>query len=94
MYRVRLLDVAGSVLKSVPVDFTDFCLDPSHRGQKDHIRGDVVTHHKVVTTVKVPALQNVSEIQIANVVGERITVLGRVDRKTVLSLAAARKEVR
>ncbi len=93
-YRVRLLDASGEILKSIPVDFTDFCLDPSHRGQKDHMRGDVVRPHKVVTTIKVPALPGVSEIHITKVVGKKITVLGKVDRKTVLSLAAKRQEVK
>lgn len=93
-YRVRLLDANGKLLSSIPVDFTDFCLDPAHRGQKDHMQGDVITHHKVATTVKVPALPGVAEVQIANVVGKHTTVLGRIDRKSVLTLVARTQEVK
>ena len=93
-YRLRLLDAKGRQLSSIPIDLTDFCLDPSHRGKKDHVRGDVIIQHKVVTSVKVPALPAVAEIQIINLVGKQANVLGKVDRKSIITLAGGSKEVK
>jgi hypothetical protein len=93
-YRVRLLDKAGKQLSSIPMDLTDFCLNPSHRGKKDHMRGDVIIQHKVVTTVKVPALPGVENIQITSLLGGKITVIGKIDRKSIITLTNKSKEVK
>ena len=93
-FRLRLLDADGKQLSSIPVDLTDFCLDPTHRGKKDHVRGDVIVQHTVVTTIKVPALPTVAKIQIVKLVGGKASVLGNVDRKTILTLASKSKEVK
>lgn len=93
-FRIRLLDAKGKLLSSIPVDLTDFCLDPAHRGKKDHVRGDVIIQHKVVTTIKVPALTDVAEIHIARLVGKNLKVLGKIDRKSVTGLVGKQKEVR
>ena len=93
-YRVRLFDAEGKQLSSIPMDLTDFCLDPSHRGKKDHVRGDIIIQHKVVTTVKVPALPNVAEIQIARLRGGKTTVVGKIDRKSIITLTSKTKEVK
>lgn len=92
-YRVSVFDAAGKLLGAAPLDLTDFCLHPAHRGQKDHVTGDVIIKHDVVTTVKVPAFDKAAEIRIARVDAGKLVVLGRIDRKTLTGMIV-RKEVR
>ena len=93
-FRLHLLDAGGKRLSSMPIDLSDFCLNPAHRGKKDHVRGDVIVQHRVVTTIKVPALPALHEIRIIQMRGERTTLLGKIDRKSILTFAHKPKEVR
>ena len=93
-FRLQLLDANGKLLKSTPIDLSDFCLDPAHVGKKDHVNGDRIVQHKVCMTFKVPAIATVASIRIAKVTGATPTIYGELDRKTLDALQAKSREVR
>ena len=95
-YRVALLDSKGKVLTTVPLDLSSFCMNPSHRGDGPHLRGDVVYEHAVVMTVKVPARPDAAEVRIEDVSDAKKPVsMGSIDRKSLVELTGAnRKRVR
>ncbi len=93
-FHLQLFDAKGKRLKSIPIDLTDFCMDPAHVGKKDHIRGNQIIQHKVCMTFKIPALAEVAEVRITKVTGATPTVYGKIDRKTIVALATAGGEVR
>ena len=89
-YRVQLIDSAGKVLATVPLDLSKFCMDSTHEGDPAHLRGDVVRSHRVTCTVKVPARADVAEIRIERAGdADRPKRLGASDVKSVRELLAA-----
>ncbi len=101
-YRIRLVDALGKTLHTVPLDLSNFCLDPAHKGQKPHVRGDVVFDHKVSINVKVPgddgfAVLHIEKVTTPDSGGEpTIRTLGTITKKnlsTLLSATAAKPKV-
>lgn len=92
-YRVSLVDSKGVVLATAPLDLSPFCMDPTHRGEVPHVRGDVVREHAVVITVKVPARADAAEVRIENISDPKNPVsLGSIDRKSLLAMTAPVKK--
>ncbi len=93
-FSLRLFDAKGSLLKTIPLDLTDYCMKPEHREQGPHVRGDVIVEHKVACTIKIPARSDIAEIRIEKrIEGEPPVLLGKTDRTALLALTN-KKEVR
>jgi len=94
-FRVLLLDSAGAVIATVPLDLSRFCTDVSHRGQPPHLRGDVVQPHEIHCVVKVPARADIAALRIEDGRDARdpITICS-VDRAALLASVVSGQTVK
>lgn len=92
-YRVTLIGADGATLGSAPLDLSDFCLKPAHRGTPAHVHGDRIVAHEVCLTAKVPVHDDVVELRIVQLrTGQEPRVLGTIDRQALVELVKADDE--